>query len=158
MTGPNTARAYPAAVEVEGENSVIIRCGHNSGISVRLSNKHPMDGDPDGAHYDIELQAPGLHATVERVVAWKHDDVDSFLDAVAASFRGWTDTRTWQSNDRDLRVEAEFTSGGHIHLTWRISPWRQATGRWDASVTVHLEAGEQMTAVAADIRHFLHDS
>jgi hypothetical protein len=143
-------------VDLEDDSSVIIRCEHNSGISVRLFDRHPMEDDPDGIYYDIELQAPGLHAVIERVVAWKHDNgVDGFLGSIAASFRGWAGIRAWQSNDRDLQVEAEFTSGGHVNLTWRISPWRHATGRWDSSVTVRLEAGEQMATAAADVRSFL---
>ncbi|MFF6949392.1 DUF6228 family protein [Streptomyces iakyrus] len=34
-------------------------------------------------------------------------------------------------------------------------PWPRATGDWSASATTWLEAGEQMTALAADIRRFL---
>lgn len=52
-------------------------------------------------------------------------------------------------------MSAVFRSGGHVGLTWTVRPWPRAAGGWSASATTWLEAGEQMTALAADIRRFL---
>ncbi|WP_262036955.1 DUF6228 family protein [Streptomyces sp. Isolate_219] len=43
----------------------------------------------------------------------------------------------------------------HIGLTWVLRPWPDAAGGWSASVTTWLEAGEQITSFAAEIRPFL---
>ncbi|MFC5902697.1 DUF6228 family protein [Streptomyces zhihengii] len=40
-------------------------------------------------------------------------------------------------------------------MTWTLRPWRGGAGGWDASVTNGLEAGEQMTSLAADVWNFL---
>ncbi|MFF4361298.1 DUF6228 family protein [Streptomyces sp. NPDC001604] len=68
---------------------------------------------------------------------------------------GWDGVRTWQTLDRDLAVSAVFRSGGHVGLTWTLRPWHSFPGSWSASVTIWLEAGEQLAAAASDTRHFL---
>ncbi|WP_367139424.1 MULTISPECIES: DUF6228 family protein [Streptomyces] len=82
-------------------------------------------------------------------------DLAPFLEELAADYRGWDGVRSWQTNDRDLAVSAVFRSGGHVGLTWSLRPWPTAADGWSASVTTWLEPGEQMTALAADIRYFL---
>ncbi|MFJ9560202.1 DUF6228 family protein [Streptomyces fuscichromogenes] len=84
-------------------------------------------------------------------------DLTAFLEELAADYRGWDGERSWQTNDRDLTVSAVFRSGGHVGLTWTVRPWPRAAGGWSASATTWLEAGEQMTALAADIRRFLSE-
>lgn len=59
------------------------------------------------------------------------------------------------SDDTDLAVSAVFRTGGYVGLTWTLCPWPAASGGWAASVTTWLEAGEQMTSLAADVRRFL---
>ncbi|MFJ8538704.1 DUF6228 family protein [Streptomyces sp. NPDC093591] len=63
--------------------------------------------------------------------------------------------RSRQTDDRDLAVSAVFRSGGYVGLTWTLRPWPNAAGDWSASVTTGLEGGEQMSTLAADVRHFL---
>ncbi|MGQ4426648.1 DUF6228 family protein [Streptomyces violaceoruber] len=112
--------------------------------------------DADSVHCAVELRAPGLTARVDEVVTWIWDsDLTTFLDELAAEYRGWEGERSWQTNDHDLTVSAVFRAGGHVGLTWSLQPWPQAAGGWGASVTTWLEAGEQMTTLAVDIRHFL---
>ena len=82
-------------------------------------------------------------------------DLAPFLEKPAADYRGWDGERSWQTNDRDLAVSAVFRSGGHAGLTWTLRPWPKAAGGWTASVITWLEAGEQMSPFAADVRHFL---
>ncbi|MEI5008136.1 DUF6228 family protein [Streptomyces sp. PmtA] len=77
---------------------------------------------------------------------------------LAADHQGWDGERRWQTDDRDLIVSAVFRSGGHVGLTWTLRPWPKDAGGWSASVTTWLEAGEQMSALAADVRHFLAPS
>ncbi|MFB7656245.1 MULTISPECIES: DUF6228 family protein [unclassified Streptomyces] len=133
---------------------VTIRCQDNSLVGVAFCDRFSYDAD--SVHYAVELRAPGLTARVDEVVAWIWDsDLTAFLEELAADYRGWDGERNWQTNDRDLTVSAVFRSGGHVGLTWTLRPWPRAAGGWSASVITWLEAGEGMTALAADVRCFL---
>ncbi len=115
----------------------------------------PFRPDEDRVQYAVEAHAPGLVVRVDQVVAWDRGaDLVPFLEGLASDFRGWDGRREWQTNDGDLAVGAVFRSGGHVGLTWTLHPWRRAAGGWKASVTTWLEAGEQMSALAAEARHF----
>ncbi|MFD7900379.1 DUF6228 family protein [Streptomyces sp. NPDC059743] len=131
-----------------------IRCQDKPSVGVKFCDRYSFD--EDSVHYAVEVSAPGLTARINEVVAWLWDsDLAPFLEELAADYRGWDGERNWQTNDRDLIVSAVFRSGGHIGLTWTLRPWPKAAGGWSASVTTWLEAGEQMSAFAADVRRFL---
>ncbi|MFK0061838.1 DUF6228 family protein [Streptomyces werraensis] len=133
---------------------VTIRCQDNPSVGVTFRDRFSFDAD--SVHYAVELRAPGLTARVNEVVAWIWDsDLTTFLEYLAADYQGWDDERRWQTNDQDLTVSAVFRSGGYVGLTWVLRPWPQAAGGWSASATTWLEAGEQMTSLAADVRNFL---
>ncbi|MFE7705828.1 DUF6228 family protein [Streptomyces sp. NPDC057486] len=138
----------------DDEASVTIRCQDNAFVGVTFCDRFSFDAD--SVHYAVELRAPGLTARVDEVVAWIWDnDLTAFLEELATDYQGWDGERSWQTNDRDLTVSAAFRSGGYVGLTWALRPWTQAAGGWGASVTTWLEAGEQMTSLAADVRAFL---
>jgi hypothetical protein len=111
-------------VDLEDDSSVIIRCGHNSGISVRLFDRQPMEDDPDGVYYDIELQAPGLHAVIERVVAWKHHNgVDGFLGSIAAD--------RWPPRPPMSAASSKLPETQPLHrVACYFKSWRDMTTRW----------------------------
>jgi Family of unknown function (DUF6228) len=142
------------AGDAADESGVVVRCRDNPSVSLRFCDRYRVD--PDCVHYAVELRAPGLAARVDEVVAWTRDrDLPSFLDELAADFRGWDGERTWCTNDRDVAVSTVFRSGGRIGLMWSLRPWPVAAGGWSAAVTIWVEAGEQMAALASDVRHFL---
>lgn len=141
-------------VGADDEADVTIRCQDNAAVGVTLCDRFTFDAD--SVHYAVELRAPGLTARVNEIVAWVWDsDLTVFLEELAADYRGWDGERSWQTNDHDLTVSAVFRSGGRVGLTWVLRPWPQAAGGWRASVTTWLEAGEQMTSMAADVGAFL---
>ncbi|MFB6615029.1 DUF6228 family protein [Streptomyces sp. NPDC056367] len=131
-----------------------VHCQDDRAVSVRFCDL--FDEDPDCVHYAIEGRAAGLSARLDGVAAWNRGtDLAPFPEELSESFRGWDGERVWQTNDRDLTVRAVFRSGGHVGLTWTLRPWHTSVGSWEASVTTWLEAGEQMSTLAADVRHFL---
>jgi hypothetical protein len=133
---------------------VTVRCQDDRDVHVRLCDLFVQD--EDCVHYAIEAGAPGLNARLDGVAAWNwNGDLAPFLEGLARDFRGWQGERVWQTNDRDLTLRAVFRSGGHVGLTWTLRPWRTPVDSWDASVTTWLEAGEQMSALAADVRQLL---
>lgn len=124
--------------------------------SVRLWNRARPWGD-DGVRFSAEVGAADLRATIHEVTDWtRGNNLAGFLEELAESFTGWEGTRSWQTLDRDLCVDAVFRSGGHVEMTWTIQPWRPSVGRWSASVVVSVEAGEELRCLAADVYRFLH--
>lgn len=139
--------------------AVTIRC-IDSGTVVRLCDRRRLDHA--SVHYTVEVCAPGLSARVDEAVAVAWDpapDLPAFLGGLAEDFRGWSGERQWHSLERDLAVTAVFRSGGHVGLTWTLWPWpARRHGGWSTTVTTWQEAGEQMTALAADVRAFLREA
>ncbi|MFJ8828187.1 DUF6228 family protein [Streptomyces sp. NPDC102467] len=138
---------------IDDKPDVTMRSMDNAAVGVRLSETQPFD---EGCvQYVVEAWAPGLTARIDEVVAWIWDaDLAAFISELAADFQGWEGERTWKTYDGDLAVSAVFRSGGSIGLTWTLRPWPDVAGGWTASVTTWLEAGEQMSSLAADIQHF----
>ncbi|MFJ6793690.1 DUF6228 family protein [Streptomyces sp. NPDC091268] len=134
---------------------VTVRCQDNASVSVRFSD--PERSDDRCVSYAIEVRAAGLSARLDDAVAWigGAGELAPFLEELAEDFAGWEGERHWETNDHDLSVAAVFRSGGYVGMTWTLRPWRRADGGWSASVTTHLEAGEQMASFAADLRPFL---
>jgi hypothetical protein len=139
---------------ISEDSDVVIRCADRRSVGVRFRDRFAFDAD--SVHFAVEAWAPGLTARVDEVVigVWG-PDLAPFLEGLAADFRGWEGERTWRTEDRDLSVSAVFRSRGHVGLTWTLRPWPDAARGWSASVTTWLEAGEQMSLLAADLRHFL---
>jgi len=136
--------------------TLVIRCPDTDAV-VRLYDRWQYDGD--SVHYAIEASAPGLSARLDEAVAaiWQPSpDLPAFLDSLAQDFHGWPGERRWQSLENDLAISAVFRAGGHVGLTWTLRPWPARLGGWSASVTTWLEGGEQMTALAAEVKAFLH--
>lgn len=132
---------------------VTVRCKDNMSVGVRFCDRFIVDAD--SVHYAVELEAPGLTARVDEVVAWIWDrDLAPFLDELVADCRGWEGERNWHTHDRDLAVSAVFHTGGHVGLTCTVRPWPTSAGGWSASVTTWSEADEQMASPASGIRRF----
>ncbi|MGW6703473.1 DUF6228 family protein [Streptomyces sp. NPDC054956] len=135
-------------------DAVTVQCRDTQAVGVEFRERSGPDSDC--VRYTVELRAPGLSARVDEVVAWVPDsELTRFLEGLASDYRGWDGERSWQTYDRDLAVSAVFRSGGYVGLTWTLRPWRSTEGGWTASVTTWLEAGEQMSSLAAAVRHFL---
>lgn len=150
--------------ESSGPNDVIVRCNDDPSTWIRLRGAVSPDDEVVAhytasrlVHYTVEIHAPGMAARLDRVVGWTGEatEIDGFLTDLARDFGGWDGERRWHTDDRDLTVTAVFRSGGRIALTWELRPRRIGACGWAASVTTVLEAGEQLAALAADVRHFL---
>jgi hypothetical protein len=140
------------ATEPTDTPAVTVRSQDDPTVRVRLADRFP---DDHGTGFAVDLHADGLQARVDSVVVWewRPEHLADFLDKLAADFRGWEGERTWSTHHLALR--AVFRSGGHVGLTWTLRPWTIRENSWEASATTWLEAGEQMAALAADVRSFL---
>ncbi|MER5432348.1 DUF6228 family protein [Streptomyces sp. NPDC002588] len=102
--------------------------------------------------FAVEAVADGVRARLDNVTVTVWDDMSEFFDGLARDFRGWDGERVWINNH--LVLTATFGSGGHVHLCWTLQS-DFFPGGWKSTVTTVIEAGEGMTAVAADVREFL---
>ncbi|MEO6088917.1 MAG: DUF6228 family protein [Umezawaea sp.] len=133
------------------DSEVVIRCEDDLSVEARFTERHVGDRI---MYFAVRLRAPGLTADLEAITnVVDGRGLSRFVDGL--DFRGWQGAKTWISTDEDLAVSAVFESMGHISLTWTISPWRMAGGRWSASVTTRIEAGAAKDDLATQLHLFL---
>lgn len=103
--------------------------------------------------FAVQAMADGMRARLENVTVTVWDDMGEFFDGPARDFRGWQGERIRSSNH--LAVTAAFGSGGHVYLRWTLRSGC-FPGDWTCTMTNVIEAGEKVTALAANLREFLH--
>ncbi|TDD46855.1 hypothetical protein E1263_35695 [Kribbella antibiotica] len=113
----------------------------------------PYLASDDIVEYTVRLSGNGL---VAEVLVLSHDTagagLPAFLERLGEDFRGWDGTRMWVNSDRDLGVEATWSSRGHVDLRWWITP--SLYDKWSAAVVVQVEAGAEMSALAHELSSF----
>ncbi len=102
--------------------------------------------------FGAEATDAGVQARVETVGVSVWDKLDDFFDGLAKDFRGWDGERAWTNNH--LVVAATFGRGGHVYVRWTLRADVFDNG-WECTVSTVVEAGEEMAALAADLRAFL---
>lgn len=102
-----------------------------------------------------ELQLDGLTASarVAHNYATGFADLAEFFDLLERDWRGWQGVRNWESLEGDLRIDASHEFG-HVRLRIHLRRGRLDWGNdgWTATGDVTIEAGEQLSQVARDIR------
>ncbi len=99
------------------------------------SAQHSGSTDPYvGESFRVILKDVGLTAE-QGVFVFSHDwaALAAFFNNLAESWRGWTGTKSWESVEHDLTIEARSDAGRHCLL----------------SFIVRDGAGEDMTSLAA---------
>lgn len=153
---PPCWRPYPQWVSlievVPGQVELVVRGAGSQAPSIRLSDWSRTDEFE--VVFAVEAVDDGLRARVESVTVSAWDGagyLTEFLDGLARDFRGWEGERSWANNE--LVVAATFGSGGHVCLSWTLRADVFSNG-WECTVTTTIEAGEELTTVAADVREF----
>ena len=139
-------------LEADEMPEVLVRGANEPAVTVRLIDPRPYF---DEKSFTIAVRGSGLTAQIDRVTItpWDAPQLDEFFARLATDYTGWDGTRTWRSNH--LNIEAQFHAGGHVALTWILQAHHLTEDRWQVRITTMIEAGEQMTNLAADIRAFL---
>jgi hypothetical protein len=84
------------------------------------------------------------------------DGLVGWLADVAESFRGWQETRSWESLECDARIHATHDGRGHVTLRFAIrGPHAYQPDAWESAVSITLDAGEDMRTFAREIESFL---
>lgn len=103
------------------------------------------------AHYlSVTLEGPDLRASrrVYEGYAGGFSGLAAYFADLAANWRGWSGSRVYESIEGDFRIQANHD--GHVNLD--VLLWESSLpGGWRVEAQVMLEAGEALTAAAADI-------
>ena len=103
-----------------------------------------MDG---WSSFLVELHPAGLNV-VNGVEVHKMHQLPGFLSELAAEWRGWQGERTWHLTEPGLDIAARH-DGGHIWMAWTVTDGPEQN--WSATVTVVIEPGEELAALARDV-------
>jgi hypothetical protein len=106
--------------------------------------------------FGVQAEAPGLSADIG-VETLYGDGLAEFVQGLNNDFRGWTGERVWRSFRGDLELRAVH-SGQLIWLSWTLrfpEPAEEDPGTWNTTIRVHLNPGEDLNALSADVSAFL---
>lgn len=121
------------------------------GATVTIGAAVDPYGDDWFVDYQVELTGNGLRASSSVRDEQDGNSLPTFLDNLAASWRGWEGERVWESIEHDLHITARHDGAGHVTLRFGL---RENFGAraWGASVYVRVDAGEDMKALAQSVR------
>jgi hypothetical protein len=121
------------------------------GTTVHLWNRvRPWDDEL--VQICVELIADGVHGEAHGVtLLGRTNSLTGYFQDLAEGFAGWEGARTWETADRDLRVDAEYLSRGYLNLTWTITPSPGGPRSWSVSMASTVQAGEDMRQLAAAV-------
>ncbi|GAA2368648.1 hypothetical protein GCM10010170_068640 [Dactylosporangium salmoneum] len=124
----------------------------------------PQDPYGDGYVYTIVTQLfddgmiASTSAKMDGVFAGSQaTTLSAFVQTLADDWRGWDGIRTWRALDHELALDARHDGRGHVSLgvTLRASVPSWDDTAWSARVVFVVEAGEEMTRLAVDLRQAL---
>jgi uncharacterized protein DUF6228 len=130
-----------------------VRLAGESGALVTLRDVRDQDGY-GSVTFVVELEDHGLRAE-SSVSSYESEGngLAAFLEQLAADWRGWAGTRSWDSHHA-LAVEARHDGRGNVWLRFTLRS-RRSSGGWTASAEVDLAAGQQLGSTAAAVASLL---
>ncbi|MEV4757300.1 DUF6228 family protein [Micromonospora sp. NPDC049559] len=124
----------------------------------------PQDPYGDGYVYTvaIELHDDGMSASTTATIDGLYVNPDigtlsQFVQSLADDWRGWREVRRRTSMEDELTLDAQHDGRAYVSIgvTLRAPGGSWEDARWSARSVFVLEAGEEMTRLAADLRHLL---
>ena len=121
-----------------------VKIGSGSGTVILAANER----EQRLGELRCDLRAGALSVS-RQVHAFDFADLAEFFERLASEWRGWSGTRAWSSLEGDLGITAEH----HRKVRLRVELRGDSFGTdWHAAATVELDPGEELAAVAADVR------
>ena len=119
--------------------------------------------DPYGEGYvrkaDVEIRADGLTVRTTATLSAMYDKVDlaEYFAGLAADWRGWKGERQWEALEQEMQIDSWHDGRANVMVavTVRRPERAYADDAWSARIVFTLESGEQLTALASDIRNLL---
>lgn len=98
----------------------------------------------------VELESLTARREVAASYVSGFSDLAGFFTRLAASWRGWSGTQTYESIEHDLLLEATHT-GSHVELRFTLQD-PQFHDVWAVRGKVTVDAGEELTRAGEDIQ------
>ncbi|MEV6949569.1 DUF6228 family protein [Streptomyces sp. NPDC051172] len=121
----------------------VLRIG-DPGQGVHLLFSTPERPYGDDPALDVPVQAKGAWVDVRELIqTLDGDGLVEFVSSLADESSSWSEPRTWQSSEGQLKISAQ-RSGGRIVLTWGM--WGKVAGSdgswYFETVTSHRDGRE----------------
>ena len=121
-------------------------------VTIGLGSAALVLGATDGSlppnELEVELRAETLSAQAI-LYGLQFHDLGTYFEDLAAKWRGWSGVINWRSLEGDLEISANYDR--RVLLRVRLLGDRYRT-EWVAEATISLDAGEQLSNVASDVR------
>jgi hypothetical protein len=105
----------------------------------------------DRYNYVVTLRDTGMEAAAKVYQHGAGDGLAEFFAGIAADWRGWKGSRTWESLEGTFALDAGVDRTGHVALTARLNddtPWH-----WRVQSVLIADAG-QLERLARDAAAF----
>jgi hypothetical protein len=80
------------------------------------------------------------------VVSICGDGLDSFLASLAADWQGWEGTRTWNTLEHGMSIEANH-EGNRVELLFIVRPGLERD-KWEVRLPIRVAPGESLSRLA----------
>ena len=148
-----TPEWHPRSVMRQVDDGVEITAEPGRGRVLLLAFDRPWNDEV--LDFRCEFSDAGVSAS-RMVRTLGGDGLPAWVAELAESFTGWDGVRSWRSLEHDLRIDATHDGSGHVSLRFVVrGPRGYEPDAWEASVCVHLDAGEDMRRLAADLTALL---
>lgn len=117
--------------------------------SVIFSNPVSVGALP-AEYLSVTIVGPDLRASRQVYEGWTggFESLADFLTSLSNDWRGWPDSRVYQSIEHDLIISAKHD--GHVELNIVLRESTVPNG-WRVEANVQLEAGEQLSRAAVEV-------
>lgn len=144
---------HPATVHYSLDDGMEITAEGGTARVCLLAAQRPFSDE--FLDFRLELHDVGL-AAATGVRTIEGDGLAVWVHALAQSYAGWDGERIWESLERDARISARHDGRGHVTLRFVVRGGVRGCepDAWEASVSVYLDAGEDMRRLADAIEAF----
>jgi hypothetical protein len=132
-----------------------------SAVVVTRGQSGPSGREPERESVwslNTELYADGLTAATTFWLGPEgvEERLDDFFERLAADWRGWAGVRVWENMKGGLFLTCTHDGKGTVVV--RVELRHFSGSDWTATAKVFVDAGEELDAVARDLRRLLSSS
>ena len=140
---------------MDAEPDIVVLGDPDVGAVAFTNARDPFEDGYEFVDFTVRIDATGLSATTVVRSFETQQGLREFFGSLASDWRGWQGTRRWESIEHHLAIEATVDHHGHVALTFTLQRHYRPDA-WSVTVTVSVDAGEEMTKLASRIDDFLH--
>lgn len=119
----------------------------------------PDTGTPTRAVVRLTLNGLNAATTIEQHWSGGFGDLAAYFSDLEAHWRGWRGSKTWQSMEGDLALDARHVDGHlKLHVIIRRERFDPANDGWTVEGDLVIDLGEQLSQISRDVAAFARGS